>query len=34
MKKYWEQLQPLERRWVAFILIALFVVLNWWKVWP
>ncbi len=34
MKKYWEQLQPLERRWVAFILIALFILFNWWMVWP
>ena len=28
MKRFWEQLKPGERRWVAGIGLALFVVLN------
>jgi hypothetical protein len=29
MKRFWEQLKPGERRWVAGIGLALFVLLNW-----
>jgi hypothetical protein len=37
MKKFsqlWAQLQPTERRWMASIGIAIFLVLNWIFVWP
>jgi hypothetical protein len=34
MKRFWEQLQPIERRWVAFVGLAVFLLLNWWIVWP
>jgi hypothetical protein len=34
MKRYWEHLRPNERRVVVIIGLALFIVLNAWKVWP
>jgi hypothetical protein len=34
MKRYLEQLKPLERRWLAGIAFVVFVVLNYWFVWP
>ena len=34
MKKYFSQLQPLERRVAVGVVVAVIIVLNWWKVWP
>ncbi len=34
MKKYFAQLRPLERRLAVAVLVAFFLVLNWWFVWP
>jgi hypothetical protein len=34
MKRYLEQLKPQERRWVVGIGFIVFVVLNYWFVWP
>ena len=34
MKKYFDQLRPMERRVVLFVGVALFVALNWVFVWP
>ena len=34
MKQFWEQLRPAERRWVAGIGCLVFVVLNYFFVWP
>lgn len=34
MKRYWEQLKPNERRWVAGIGLVLFVLINWLFVTP
>ena len=34
MKRFWEQLKPGERRWVAAIGLVFFLVLNWLFIWP
>jgi hypothetical protein len=34
MKKYFAHLQPMERRLVIGVAVAVFLVLNWWQVWP
>jgi hypothetical protein len=34
MKRFWEQLKPGERRWVAAIGVIFFLVLNWIFIWP
>jgi Tfp pilus assembly protein PilO len=34
MKKYFEQLRPMERRMVIGVAVIFFIVLNWWYVWP
>ena len=34
MKKYLAQLRPMERRLVVGAMVALFLVLNWWFIWP
>ena len=34
MKKYFEQLRPLERRMAIGVLVVLFLVLNWVFIWP
>jgi len=34
MKKFWEQLKPQERRWVIAIGCLVFIVLNYFFVWP
>jgi hypothetical protein len=34
MKRFWEQLQPTERRWVAVIGVIVFLVLNYIFIWP
>lgn len=34
MKKYFDQLRPLERRLVVGVGVVLLIVLNWWFIWP
>jgi len=34
MKRYWEQLKPQERRWAVGIGVVVFLMLNWFFVWP
>jgi len=34
VKRFWEQLKPGERRWVAAIGLIFFLVLNWIFIWP
>jgi Tfp pilus assembly protein PilO len=34
MKKYFDHLQPMERRLVIGVAVVVFLVLNWWFVWP
>lgn len=34
MKKYFAHLRPMERRLVIGVGVMLFLVLNWWQVWP
>lgn len=34
MQKYFASLRPLERRLVVAVALAVFVVLNWWFIWP
>ena len=34
MKKYWEQLKPLERRWAVAGLALVFLMLNYFFIWP
>jgi Tfp pilus assembly protein PilO len=34
MKKYFENLRPLERRLVIGVAVVVVIVLNWWFVWP
>jgi Tfp pilus assembly protein PilO len=34
MKKYFAHLQPMERRLVIGVAVVVFLVLNWWQVWP
>jgi Tfp pilus assembly protein PilO len=34
MKKYFEQLRPLERRMVIGVGVVVLIVMNWWIVWP
>jgi len=34
MKKYFDQLRPMERRLVIGVAVAVFLVINWWQVWP
>ena len=34
MKKYFEHLRPMERRLVIGAAVILFLIINWWQVWP
>ena len=34
MKKYFEQLRPMERRLVIGVIVVIFLVVNWLEVWP
>jgi Tfp pilus assembly protein PilO len=34
MKKYFEQLRPMERRLVIGVAVVVFLIINWWQVWP
>jgi type II secretory pathway component PulM len=34
MKKYFEQLRPMERRMVIGVAVIFIIVINWWYVWP
>ncbi|MGC9941807.1 MAG: type II secretion system protein GspM [Verrucomicrobiota bacterium] len=34
MKQYFDQLRPMERRLVIGVAVAVFLVINWWQVWP
>jgi Tfp pilus assembly protein PilO len=34
MKKYFEHLRPMERRLVIGVAVVIFLVINWWQVWP
>lgn len=34
MKKYWEQLKPLERRWAVGAGVLVFIMLNYFFIWP
>lgn len=34
MKKYWEQLKPLERRWAVGAGVLIFLMLNYFFIWP